>query len=98
MNRCKRCGRNYQSQDRFCGFCGFNLAAQETSEMATRLAMKSSEIHFNLGLRYFNEAKYAEALSAFEKTQEEDPDDERIQEMIDRTRSALDSQVNSPTT
>ena len=89
MGSCRRCGKSYDSEDKFCGFCGFNLAAQGTSELATQLSLKASDIHFNLGLRYLKDGKYQQALEAFEKTLAESPDDLRVQEMCWRAREAL---------
>ncbi|MFQ5752097.1 MAG: zinc-ribbon domain-containing protein, partial [bacterium] len=31
MSRCPRCGKSHSLEDRFCGFCGYNLAVQNNS-------------------------------------------------------------------
>ncbi len=85
MNVCKRCSNSYSSEDKFCGFCGFNLAALATSEMVTRV-IKSSNIHFDLGLKYFTEGKYSEAIESLDKALSINPGDDLIQEMLERAR------------
>ncbi|MFQ6112479.1 MAG: tetratricopeptide repeat protein [bacterium] len=96
MNRCKRCGKPFSPEDKFCGFCGFNFAALRTSELATQPALKVADIHFNLGKVYYEVGKYAQALEIFEKILEENPDDASVRDMYERAREALKSTTENP--
>lgn len=89
MNRCRRCGTIYDPDDRFCGFCGFNLAAQRTSELVTQVALKSKDILYDLGLAYFQNGQYKQAVATFEQILEGDPENLQIKEMCNRARKAL---------
>ncbi len=86
MSTCRRCGKTYKAEDNFCGFCGYNLAAQDTCEMATRIGLKATDIHFDLGVRYLSEGKQEQAVSAFKRILAEDPDDVRAREWLERAQ------------
>jgi tetratricopeptide (TPR) repeat protein len=90
MNRCRRCGEVFQPEDRFCSFCGFNFAAQETSELATRIAIKSEDIQLDLALIYHKEGKHEQALDILERLLEDNPDNEQAQTMQKEILAALD--------
>jgi tetratricopeptide (TPR) repeat protein len=89
MNRCKRCGKAFGAEDKFCGFCGFNRAALVTCELDTQRALKVNDIQFNLGIVYYEVGKYAQAMETFEKILEENPDNLRVRAMYERARKAL---------
>ncbi len=86
MSLCKRCGKSFKAEDNFCGFCGYNLAAQDTSEMVTRIGLKATDIHFDLGVRYLSEGKRDQAVSAFKRILTEDPGDLRAREWLERAQ------------
>jgi tetratricopeptide (TPR) repeat protein len=90
MNRCKRCGEAFKPGDRFCGFCGFNFAALETSELATRLAIKSEDIQFDLASIYYKEGKYEQALDIIERLLEDNPENIQAIAMQKLVLEALD--------
>ena len=89
MNTCPRCGKSGEGDNRFCGFCGYNLTVQNASDFVTKYAVKAKDIRFDLGVVYFNEGKYKEAFEIFDKIHKEDPDNIRATEMYQRTREAL---------
>ena len=86
---CHRCGSPYKSEDRFCGFCGYNLSVTNSSNFVTMHAIHAKDIQYDLGLLYFKEGKYQEALEIFEKIQKETPDNLQVINMYERTREAL---------
>lgn len=89
MRICPRCSKSYDSQDKFCGFCGFNLAALQTAEMVTQRALNASDIHFNLGVVYYKMGKFEQAKHTFEKCLAENPDNLRVRDMYDKASEAL---------
>lgn len=89
MNICKRCGEIFNPEDKFCGFCGFNLAALETSELATQQALKANDIQFNLGLVYYKMGKYTQALEIFEQFLEKDPHNVQVKDLYENAREAV---------
>lgn len=97
MNICPRCGKSYSSEDKFCGFCGYNLTVQINSNFVTQRALKVSDIRFNLGLVYFKEGKYSQAIETFEKILKDEPDHLQVQEMLERAREALNKTIESST-
>lgn len=86
---CQRCGSPHKSEDRFCGFCGYNLTVENDSDFVTMHAINAKDIQFDLGLMYFKEGKYQEALDIFDKIQKEKPDNLQVINMCERTREAL---------
>ncbi|MFQ5602957.1 MAG: tetratricopeptide repeat protein [bacterium] len=96
QNKCPRCYKQYALEDKFCGFCGFNLSALPTAEMITQRAMRVSDIQFNLGMVYFNMGKYEQALQNFEKCIEESPDNLSFREMYEKAKLALKDKVKIP--
>ena len=86
---CPRCGSLSGSKDRFCGFCGYNLTVKNDSNFVTMYAMNAKDIQFDLGLMYFKEEKYQEALEIFEKIKKKKPDDLQVINMCERARVAV---------
>ena len=86
---CQRCGSPYKSEDRFCGFCGYNLTVKNESNFVTMHAMNAGDIQFDLAVLYFKEGKYNEALEIFEKIRKEKPDNLQVINMCERAREAL---------
>lgn len=95
MNICPRCGKFYDPEDKFCGFCGFNLAALMTTERDTQRALKVSDIHFNLGMVYYKMGKFDLAMQTFENCLEKNPDNLRVRNMYKQARKALKSKTES---
>lgn len=89
MNFCPRCGKTFQPEDRFCGFCGCNLTVENISDFVTQPSLKISDIQFDLGILYFKEKKYAQAAEIFEKLQDAHPDNIQIIDMLQRAQEAL---------
>ncbi len=92
---CPRCGANVNSQDKFCGFCGFNLSATTNFVAGTQMEMKLADIHFNLGVVYFKNGKYTKALELFEKLREEAPENAEVLKMLEKTQNALNNKTAS---
>jgi len=89
MKLCPRCGKSCESDNRFCGFCGYNLTVKNASDFVTKYAVKVKDIQFDLGVVYFNECKYREAFEIFDRIHRESPDNLQAIEMYERTREAL---------
>ncbi len=89
MTVCPRCGKPHGTDDRFCGFCGYNLTVESRSDFVTQRDLKVKDIRFNLGVLYFNEKKYAEAGEIFEKILHDTPDHLQAIDMFERTKKAL---------
>ncbi len=86
---CTLCGTPTGSTDRFCGFCGYNLTVKNDSDFVTMYAMNAKHLQFDLGIMYFKEEKYQEALEIFEKIKEEKPDNLQVINMCQRAREAV---------
>lgn len=89
MDLCPRCGREFQMTHKFCGFCGFNLAASKTRELATQMALNATDMQLNLGKAYYESGKYEQALQAFEKLLIDNPGNSEAREMCKLSREAL---------
>ncbi len=90
---CPRCGRKCSPHDKFCGFCGFNLAAATTTEMPTKTSIRLADVQFNLGMVFFREGKYQEALQIFENVVKQEDANLRAAEMLARTREILEQKT-----
>jgi len=86
---CARCGSPTGTKDRFCGFCGYNLTVKNDSDFVTMYAMDAKDIQFDLGLMYFKEERYQEALEIFEKIKEEKPNNLQVINMCNRASDAV---------
>jgi tetratricopeptide (TPR) repeat protein len=95
MDRCKRCGETFEPEDKFCGFCGFNIAAISTSELVTQQSLKSNDIQFNLALVYLKSGKYGHAIEIFEKLLERTPDDFQIRDLYETAIEALNEETKN---
>lgn len=89
MAVCPRCGKAHGSDDRFCGFCGYNLTVESRSDFVTQRDLKVKDIRFNLGVLYFNGNKYEEAVDIFGKILHDTPDHLQAIDMYERAKSAL---------
>jgi len=96
MAVCPRCGKAHGSVDRFCGFCGYNLTVESRSDFVTQRDLKVKDIRFNLGVLYFNENKYSEAMDIFEKILQDTPDHLQAIDMYERTKTALAESAPNP--
>ncbi len=89
MSTCPRCGKSHGLDDRFCGFCGYNLAVSGRSDFETMRDLKVSDIQFDLGVLYYNEGKYEQALEVFEKIRAANPENSQVKEMTELARAQL---------
>jgi cytochrome c-type biogenesis protein CcmH/NrfG len=69
--------------------CGYNLTVQNSSDFVTRHDININDVQFDLGMIYFKEEKYGEALEIFEKMYHQDPDNLQVLDMYERTRQAV---------
>ena len=86
---CARCGSPVGPNDRFCGFCGYNLTVKNESNFVTMHAMNVRDIQFDLGLLYFKEGKFQEALEIFETIKKKKPDNLQVINMYERAHKAV---------
>ena len=91
MNICPRCGTAGAVEDRFCGFCGYNLTVGNKSDFVTRQDLKTHDVRFDLAVIYFNEGKYAAAKQIFENVLKEHPDHAQALDLYEQSRKALES-------
>jgi len=91
MNICPRCGRPYSREHRFCGLCGYNLLVTDSADFVTKRDMKVKDIQFELGVLYFDDGKFEQALAIFERILKKEPDNLQVMDMYNRTKTALDS-------
>ncbi len=94
MNVCGRCGKTYSIGHKFCGFCGFNLAASNTDGLVTAVTLKASDIYIDLAITYYEMGKYKQALETLEKFLKENPENSQAHEMYNRWRKALKLRYN----
>ena len=85
---CPRCGKIRRPEDRFCGFCGYNLTVASTGDFVTKKDLNLNDIQFDLAMVYFKEKKYQQALELFEKVHEKNPENLQVINMLDRTQKA----------
>lgn len=89
MSTCPRCGKAHGLDDRFCGFCGYNLAVSSRSDFETMRDLKASDIQFDLGVLYYNEGKYEQALEVFERIGAANPENAQVKKMSELARAQL---------
>jgi len=89
MNTCPRCGKPHQTEDRFCGLCGYNLTVVNQADFVTKRDMKLKDIQFDLGVLFFNDGKYTKAFEIFKQVYKENPDNLQVINMYNRTLEAL---------
>lgn len=90
MNSCPRCGKQIQENDKFCGFCGYNLTVEQTTNSFTQQELKVSDIRLNLGMVYLKQGKYNLALENFKKVLDHDPHHPTVNQMIKKVQAAME--------
>lgn len=94
MPECPSCKTPHGSEDRYCGQCGTRLAEEEFTESGARTqkSLDLVDVQYNLGLVYFKQGQYAEALQTWETALHRDAGNEalraRIAEVEDLLREA----------
>lgn len=88
---CQRCGSDAYPEDKYCGICGFELAAQvaPSASEGTQVDLKLSDIRYNLGMIYYKKGEFNKAAETFENLLKEDPENPQFQEMLDMAKGAL---------
>ncbi len=90
MSTCPRCGKQIQEDDKFCGFCGFNLTIEQSTSSFTQQELKVSDIRLNLGMVYLKQGKYKLALENFKKVLAQDPNHPMAGQMIEQVQTAME--------
>ena len=92
MPECPNCKTPHDADDRYCGQCGTRLAADEFTESGaqTRKSLNLVDVRYNLGLVYFKQGQYAEALATWQKALEADPANEALQTRIAEVGEAME--------
>jgi Tfp pilus assembly protein PilF len=89
MSECPRCHTAYLPDDKFCGGCGFNLAAQnQFTTICNPQDLNVSDIRINLGVIYLKQGKYAMAAQNFERVLEGEPDNTIAKKLLEDARIA----------
>lgn len=88
MKICPRCDKEIQYEDKFCGFCGYNLLMEKAGSSYTQQELKISDIRLNLGIVYLKQGKFEMAIENFEKVLEMDPENISVKKMLQKAKSA----------
>ena len=94
---CYRCNSPALEEDRFCGKCGTSLAQRDkaTPQKVTMATLDSTFIKERLGIVYFKEERYMEALEMFESSLKMKPDNPVVREWIRKARTKLEETTPS---
>ena len=88
MKSCPRCDKEIQNEDKFCGYCGYNLLMEKAGSSFTQQELKVSDIRLNLGIVYLKQGKFEMAIENFEKVLEIDPGNISVKKMLEKAQSA----------
>ena len=89
MHECPRCHTEYSPGNKFCGNCGYNLAADsQYTTLYNQKDLNVSEIRINLGVIYLKQGKYDLAAQNFEHVLSSDPDHAAAKKLLEETRIA----------
>jgi Tfp pilus assembly protein PilF len=88
MKACPRCDKEISNEDKFCGFCGYNLLMEKAGSSFTQQELKVSDIRLNLGIVYLKQGKFEMAIENFEKVLELDPENLSVKKMLEKAQSA----------
>ena len=93
MPECPNCRTPHSPEDRYCGQCGTRLAEVDYLESGARThkSLDLVDVYYNLGLVYFKQEQYHQALETWEKALERDPGNEALQERIEEAKAQLES-------
>ena len=85
---CPRCQKETQTQDKFCGGCGYDLQEVATAPVAgTQLDIKVSDVQLSLAMVYFKNEKYDQCADLLRKVLAQDPDNLNAHALLDRVRA-----------
>jgi Tfp pilus assembly protein PilF len=82
MEKCPKCNASMYPEDLFCGFCGCNLVVHHKKIGVTQQELKVSDVRFNLGVVYMKKNEFAKAIDIFSKILMEEPDNQKVIEML----------------
>ena len=88
MNICPRCDKKIGVDDKFCGYCGYNLLMGKAGNSFTQPELKVVDIRMNLGIVYLKQGKYDMAIENFEKVLHHDPNNMMAIKMIKKAKNA----------
>ena len=88
MKKCPRCSYDIYTNDKFCGFCGYNLSASDSESTFTKQDLKLSDIRLNLGVIYLKQGKNDLAIELFEKILKQDPKNGNARQMLENAKAA----------
>ncbi len=88
MEKCHRCGFDIYNNDKFCGFCGYNLSASSNDNSFTKQELKLTDIRLNLGIVYIKQGKNDLAIELFEKVLKQEPNNLTVKQMLETAKAA----------
>ena len=86
MKPCPRCGYDFDTNDKFCGFCGFNIITRGNEGSFTQNELKLSDIRLNLGIVYLKQGKNDLAVELFEKILKQEPENLKVKQMLENAK------------
>jgi uncharacterized protein HemY len=96
--KCPHCQYTIHQSDRYCGRCGTKLSGAHRRKEGdeTLTTIDSAFIKLRLGIVYFKEEKYREALNMFRASLQLKPENEEIAGWIQKTEKILQNPAASP--
>ncbi len=94
MPECANCRAPHADGDHYCGQCGERLSDEVgymDSGARTQKSLDLVDIYYNLGLVYFKQEQYSEALETWQKALERDPGNDALLERIEEAKARLGS-------
>ena len=96
MKTCTRCGSAVGLEDKYCGSCGIDLAAQAQNKnpTATQQSLNVNDIRFNLGVVYLKAGKFAQAIETFGEILKTDPENLQVRSMYEQAHGGLNETIS----
>ena len=94
MPECPSCRAPHAAGDRYCGQCGERIADEVgymESGARTQKSLDLVDIYYNLGLVYFKQEQYREALDTWQKALKLDPGNDALLQRIEEAEVRLAS-------
>ncbi len=98
---CPECGKECGEEDRFCKHCGAPLKEIPEQTVLDDLIREyqrevaknpnNADVHYNLGMAYYEKGHYGKAVGEWEKVLEIDPTFDPAKEKILEAKSRLES-------
>ena len=88
MNLCTMCGSEISESDIFCGVCGAKIKNGSNGPMSTQYAINPTSIQLKLGIVYYKQNKYGEALKVFRNVLKEDPENSYVKKLFKKAQMA----------